>query len=212
MKLIVKPFYFMRHGESLANVSGITSGFLDAPLTETGLIQAQKAASIFSYFNNNIKVIYTSALMRAFHTAVIVSTKIEAPIRVKNDFNEQYFGEWEGKKWSSVLDRLKSHSVPPKGETAIDFSQRIQKALTQALHESNSEPLIIAHGGFFYALSSLYGENLSFTVENCGLFYFEPIRTLRSKNFPWNIWKLSTSQQEASSKENMIMKTLVYMR
>ena len=62
--------YFLRHGESEANITGLFAGQKnDAPLSKLGVEQARKAGEEFKQTGVNVNSIITSKLKRAYQTA-----------------------------------------------------------------------------------------------------------------------------------------------
>src|SRR5690606_23009182 len=92
-----RSIYFMRHGESEANVLGLLCGSIwDAELSATGINQIKSKVEILK--QRRIKTIISSPLKRALHSAKILSKELTfSEVRVTSDFLEQSYGEWEGK-------------------------------------------------------------------------------------------------------------------
>ena len=111
----------IRHGESFANSLNLFSGWLDVSLTEKGIKEAQKAGKYLADFK--FDEIYTSNLIRAYVTAVIILSKnknvrfpifdhfedkkymfmgnstknISTIIRKDNRLNERFYGGLQGR-------------------------------------------------------------------------------------------------------------------
>ncbi len=60
----------IRHGESVWNTHNIFTGWVDVPLTQSGIIEAAKAGHVIA--DIDIDIVYTSALVRSIQTALIV--------------------------------------------------------------------------------------------------------------------------------------------
>jgi broad specificity phosphatase PhoE len=186
--LTLKPFYLMRHGESLANIRNITSGSLDVSLTVSGHKQAQEASKLIANMPKKINTIYHSSLIRAKNTALLVGSVINAIMIENSGLNEHNFGEWEGEPWDVVLEQLILGNEPPQGETNKEFITRVKNTINAILlqHSSDNPPLLVAHGGVFYAISRLYKHKMH-DVENCKLYFFEPTVDL---SMPWITWSV----------------------
>lgn len=182
--LLLKPFYLVRHGETYANIQNLTCGFLDSQLTPVGRMQAQNVAAFICRLSS-IKNIYHSALSRARDTARIINSLLNVNIKEDVNLNEHNFGAWEGLGWDAILKKLELNENPPDGETDEDFFKRMKNTLNKILliHDNNP-PLIVGHGGIFYALAKFYGYNIKY-VQNCLLYYFEPNV---HQEMPWNTW------------------------
>jgi broad specificity phosphatase PhoE len=68
----MKKIYFVRHGESEANVKKIVAGSeTDAAITEKGRVQAEKAGQ--ELLDKKIELIVSSPLTRTKETATIIA-------------------------------------------------------------------------------------------------------------------------------------------
>lgn len=185
MILPQRSFYLLRHAETMANTQELACGLLDSPLTPRGYEQAKEAAVIISKFRKQPTSIYHSALSRSFETAKVIADFNNLSMIECSDLNEHNFGEWEGFPWCHVLSLLNSNHIPPKGESRKTYIQRVRKAFFKILSEANlnNPPLIVGHGGTFFALGQLYQFNV-IDVANCQLFYFDSQNP--PKNYvPW---------------------------
>lgn len=87
-------FFFIRHGQSLAN-SKFEVALADSPLTDSGESQAKFAASQLS--DKNIAVIATSPFLRAKATAEIIAAELKiTDVNVIDELRERGFGNLEG--------------------------------------------------------------------------------------------------------------------
>ena len=100
-------FWFLRHGETVANAAGRIAGALDTPLTDRGRDQAGRAADQLQ--TQGIAAIWASPLVRARDTAQIVADRLGLPVRLLPDLAERRWGDWEGLD-RSVLVRA---ATPP---------------------------------------------------------------------------------------------------
>ncbi len=186
--LPLKPFYLIRHGESEANAAHLTAGGdYDSPLTEKGETQAKTLAPFLDQLEIMPSMIYASPMIRAHSTATYLNAHIDLELTVMKDLHETKFGEWEGRPWNEVQPLLDSGLTAPGGENNAVFAQRIQNALTEILKKEHDEPpMVVAHGGLFYAMGLLYEYGMS-SVQNCHLHYFEPHP--EHALFPWKVWQ-----------------------
>ena len=67
----MKTVFFVRHGQSQANLAGVYAGITDSPLTEGGRRQAQRLVADIKRLG--IRTIISSDLARAFETARILA-------------------------------------------------------------------------------------------------------------------------------------------
>ena len=89
--------YFVRHGESEANTTGLFSNRPPgAALTAAGREQAESLA--VRLHDAGITQIYSSPLLRARQTAEILSAALNAPVEVTDALREYDMGIYEGTK------------------------------------------------------------------------------------------------------------------
>lgn len=162
-----KPFFYLRHGETDHNAKQILSGGdCDVPLNDCGIKQAQK---IRPYIEGlPIQVIYHSPLTRAKQTMETVSQNL----KVKQVEIEQ-LRECEITVWLD-MNRM-ANKIKPVSDGTKSFFNQVKAGMLHIL-ESNTLPLIVAHGGVHFALCHLLAiENHSKAIGNCALVHFNPI-------------------------------------
>ncbi len=138
------PFWFVRHGETEANLNRTVAGSLDVPLTTLGLEQARIAARALE--GVGITAIYSSTLTRARDTAACIAPALHLPVTASADLCERSWGELEGRP---RLDRL--HGKLPAGAEASEaFAARVLAGL--AAIPATGVPLVVAHSGVFRVL------------------------------------------------------------
>lgn len=181
-------FYLLRHGESEANLRGVAAGGgVDTPLTVKGEGQAQALADLIEQLEIKPSVIFASPMQRARRTAEIVNTHLKLPMTIVEGLEEHHIGEWEGQPWSEIGPRFKNQETPPGGENYQQYWARVQKNLTPVLsRQYKTPPLIVAHGGTFYAIAALYGWKID-KIDNCHLHRFIPYP--EHEKFPWQVWE-----------------------
>lgn len=187
--LPLKPFYMIRHGESEANAAQLTSGGgLDVPLTQKGEKQAHTLSPYLQQLEITPSQIFASPMKRAHKTAQLINQHMDLSMTVVTTLHETLFGDWEGEPWEDVIPRLDNGEAPPNGEDNEVFTARIQNTITKILHKSDRDdiPMIVAHGGLFYAMGIMYEYGMS-SIQNCHLHLFEPHP--EHALFPWIVWQ-----------------------
>lgn len=147
---------FLRHGESRGNVEKFMAGQIDIPLTEKGLLQAEAAADFL--LGQNIDLIYSSDLIRAFETASAFSRKSGIPILASyNELREISVGDYEGLPFGEIVDRYddcfamyftSSFGVYsfPNGESTEGAGQRFYRCVEKiALSNPGKRILVATH-------------------------------------------------------------------
>ena len=158
-------FYYIRHGETLFNVTGRAQGWCDSPLTAQGIEQAKEAGKRLKKIR--IDRAYSSSSQRAADTAEIVLQGKDVEVKVLKGLREMYFGTLEG----SDIDRAdemtrcwkKKDFRPYGGENKDDFIARILKTFSEIVKEAKDKEniLIVSHNGYFYyMLEALFGSSL----------------------------------------------------
>lgn len=180
----LKPFYFIRHGETEWNRRGIIMGSIDIPLNELGMKQAQEASFILE--NENFDVIISSPRLRAKQTAEIISIKTNKTLMFEEGLVEINWGEAEGTPHDPTKSIFNMEDPPQGAETFSTFQKRVIGAMSDVLLMEKL-PLIVSHGGVFKALTHYFGyQDLS--SSNCIPFLFKPPA---ERSHPWLVCSLS---------------------
>lgn len=199
--------YFVRHGESEANIAHIFSN-RDLPhrLTEKGLAQAQALADMLC--SQSITAIYSSPIPRAHQTAEIVANMCGLPYTLTPALREWDTGIYEGRDdpqgWAlheqvqidwfihNQLDRCM-----PEGESFLDIRARFVpfvEAVLATHHASDDAVVLVAHGGLYHAMLPLVLPNIDRTfVASHPLTHTAIVRAERIgqglRCFDWNgVW------------------------
>lgn len=134
-------FYFIRHGESLANYHTEQLGSdMNSPLSERGKKQAHAVGLHFQQKNISWTRIYSSTFPRAFETAKIACQAQNIPIeeiRQSKALVEQSQGSWNGLERKKIytpnilakIGTKNSGFVPPEGESLKMVERRVSSWL-----------------------------------------------------------------------------------
>jgi len=146
-------FYIARHGETENNRAKRLSGWVDTPLTDTGLQPTD--AVIAKLTNLNIDEMYSSDLGRAFITAYVIARGLNftKEIRRLSGLREVNYGDAanmfraEAFKLYPSLDR-DTHFTPPNGESLEHMQRRVFETIDQ-LNNSHTDAniLLVCHSG-----------------------------------------------------------------
>lgn len=96
----VTKLIFIRHGQSLANVTGAFAGHSDIPLSHEGIMQARATACYLK--DEKIDIIYSSDLSRAYDTAREIDAYHHCGILKDSRLREIHGGSWEGKTYLQI--------------------------------------------------------------------------------------------------------------
>lgn len=147
--LFGRPFLFMRHGESEANVADTLAGSLDVALTALGHQQAKAAAALL--VDSGISAIYSSTLARARDTAEYVAVALNLPVSQIAELGERNWGAMEGQPRA----HLNREQTPAGGESPQQFAERVLRGCAQI--EARGLPLLVAHSSVFRVLCRTLG-------------------------------------------------------
>jgi len=142
-------FYFLRHGQTGRNALRIFQA-VDEPLSELGLQQAARAATLLA--GEPIRTVVCSDARRASDTAYAVATALKLVPAAQATLRERNFGALIGTS-SANIDWA---CEPEGGETLSQFIARTREAIDTVLRLP-APVLVVAHGGTLYALAALLG-------------------------------------------------------
>ena len=156
----MKTLYFVRHGETAHNASGMTMGQMDIPLNQLGLAQANQTAQWLKRYP--IERIVSSDLGRASTTAGPLGQLLGLAVEMEPRLRELSFGIFEGKR---IADCQEEHPdtvarwrsgdfdfAPPKGETRRSLMERTGEVLHDLGEAAEDHIAVFTHGGTLNAL------------------------------------------------------------
>ena len=158
-------FYFIRHGESEANIlHEMSNRGWKHGLTEKGREQAAALAhNLHSLDSLKAHKILSSPLMRAVQTAEIVAAALGLEVEVTDALREFDCGIAEGHAdeahwalWRWVMDewleRGRADSRIPEGESLTDIHARFFPLMARLVAEKQNDDeavILIGHGGLY---------------------------------------------------------------
>ena len=158
----MNTFYIARHGETENNKAMRLSGWIDSPLTASGLKPTEIV--IAKLANTNIDEVYSSDLGRAFITAYVIAhgLRLTKEILRLSGLREVNYGDVanmfrsEAYKLYPQLDR-DTHFTPPNGESLDHMQQRVFETIGQlSSNHSDANVLLVCHSGVMAALKASY--------------------------------------------------------
>ncbi len=187
----------LRHGQSIWNKENLFTGWVDVPLSQEGIMEAMIAGEKLKKFC--FDEVYTSVLIRSIQTAMIALSKIDCqkmpiiqhksgrmaqwakinnnleimPVFEKEELNERYYGDLQGKNKKETAEKYGEEQVhkwrrsydikPPNGESLKDNYERtipFFKNIIENRLKNGKNILISAHGNSLRAIVK-YIENIS---------------------------------------------------
>ena len=143
-----------RHGETDWNSERRWQGHADRPLNEVGREQARALAETLT--DRAVDVVYSSDLLRAHETALIVGERLGLPVGVDAGLREVDVGDWSGRVHSEIEgldpDGYRRWREGGKGwaggESYEEMGERVVAAVLRlAARHPGETVLIVTHGG-----------------------------------------------------------------
>jgi probable phosphoglycerate mutase len=176
-----------RHGETDWNLERRIQGSTDVPLNKKGSEQAKELAAKLK--NQNLKIIYSSDLLRAKSTAEIISEELKIQIEYTPKLREIHCGTAEGRinteVWRELGEEFKQrwHSYLgadwdlkfPQGESKRAAIHRVtQFILEVARKHPNLRIGVCSHGGILEALMYVCVAlpKIKISLNNCVAYHF----------------------------------------
>ncbi len=164
----------LRHGESLWNEENRFTGWVDVPLSQKGVEQAEDAGKKISKSGIKFDVAYTSILSRAIDTLGIVLKYLgDIPIIKDSALNERMYGDLQGLNKEDTARKYGEEQVhiwrrsydvkPPNGESLEDTQKRTIPFFVNCIMTDLKERrnvLVVAHGNSLRSIA-MYLENMT---------------------------------------------------
>lgn len=165
-----KTVYFVRHGQSEANLGNFSYGDHDSPLSTLGRDQAERIAERCKKIE--IDVIIASTMRRARETAEKIATATGKPFETSELFIErrmptsieQSRGELGGKAFETWKDTMYVEDARfEDGENFQDIKSRAGSVLAYLEKRKEERVIVVAHGFLLRMILArlLFGESLT---------------------------------------------------
>lgn len=143
----------IRHGESLGNLNQIMLGHTDVDLAPRGYVQADACAEYLK--DEHIDAIYSSDLIRAYHTAEPHAKLRGLVITTSKNLRECYVGDWENVSLDEIVEKWpelffegwrKSFGTfrIPGGESVQEAATRFYKEVLKIAKDNVGKTILIA--------------------------------------------------------------------
>jgi broad specificity phosphatase PhoE len=170
--------FLVRHGETDCNRALIVQGWIHTPLNREGRNQAHKLGLRLKQKSIKFDHFYSSDLLRAYQTAMIVNKYLKMPEITRDSrlrevkrgiWNLQYIPEIREKYYElwKIWDKDPYHMRPPLGESLQDAEKRVLDFVNhlKKKHPEDSKILITTHRLLVVTFRHLY-EGIEVTGEN----------------------------------------------
>ena len=151
-----KTIFLVRHAESVRiDQQKRYLGQQNPDLSPFGIHQAEMLCQAFRYCP--IQAVFTSDLLRAMHTALLIAKDHHCqPERIR-EFREISLGAWEGRTFQEVQAQYPEEYEQrgqdivnyrtPGGESFADLQKRVLPAFTAVVEKTKGNLVIVAHAG-----------------------------------------------------------------
>ncbi|MFT6550171.1 MAG: broad specificity phosphatase PhoE [Zhongshania marina] len=154
-KMMQGKIYFVRHGQTYANIDKVWHGQTDTELTPEGYEQTRKLGAYFRHYTTP-SVIYSSPLQRARITAEAIGQSFNLAVIQDPRLMEFDLGDWEGKTFKSLSSAGNNtlHELvhnpdfcSPNGESQNVVKARMLAAINEINEKhQNENVVIVSHG------------------------------------------------------------------
>ena len=144
----------VRHAQSIANKMKVFIGHKDLDLTDFGHEQAKLLGEYLVKKEYPIDVIYSSDLLRPYHTIEPYAKAVGKEIIKDRELREIYAGEWEGKNFSDLPELYpENYNVwledigncqTNGGESVKELYARINSAIDRIAKENDGKTVLVA--------------------------------------------------------------------
>jgi broad specificity phosphatase PhoE len=150
----VTTILLARHGETDWNSERRWQGHADRPLNDAGREQARELAD--ALVDRAIDVVYSSDLLRAHETALIVAGRLGLPVEVDAGLREVDVGDWAGRSLTEIETAdpeayrrwQQGQKAWNGGESYEEMGERVVAAVLRLAGRHPGETvLIVTHGG-----------------------------------------------------------------
>lgn len=150
--------FFIRHGQTEANVKGILTGRLETNLTQKGI---EDAITLSKELTEEFDSYYCSPLTRTHQTLKAIKGNVDFIIDER--ITEVSSGNWQGKLKSELpeveYDLYKNGKLnPPNGESLEDVDKRIKSFLDDMFsrYKNDEKILVVTHNAFMRNLKRMF--------------------------------------------------------
>ncbi len=142
-----------RHGQSIANAEHRFAGHSDFDLSELGYRQAELTGEYIAK-HEAPDIIYSSDLLRAYHTAVPTARRLGMQINKTEQLREIFAGEWEGMVTYDIMEKYPddfavwrddySHCRCTGGESTAEVYERVWQFVERVAKENDGKTVMLS--------------------------------------------------------------------
>ncbi len=178
------PIILVRHGESESNVSDLTGGWTDTPLTELGFRQAEATARrLKGELSDQTCRIVSSDLRRAMQTAEVIGYALGVEPIPELGLREINNGVATGKTKEEVRHLFVKPTRPlidwvpyPGAENWLQLHRRVAATMDRLYKDIGENLIVVGHGGslhhvifWWLKLPTNIIEEINFGLDNASI-------------------------------------------
>jgi broad specificity phosphatase PhoE len=159
----MKTIITIQHTQSIHHTNAMIGSWTDWDLSELGIQQAQNIAKRLGPVVDGQKwVMYTSDLLRAKHTAEIISQALHISPILTEVLRERNLGSAVGKsvQWFRENMQRQEHSVYDRffdnAESRSDVWNRISPFIQRLISSEDSNIILVSHGDTLSVLNAIW--------------------------------------------------------
>ncbi len=191
---------FVRHGQSIGNLRKEFLGNCDLDLSELGYKQAECMAEYVAA-HYSVNKIYSSDLLRAYHTAEAAAKKLHLPIIKEPKLREIYAGDWERKTFAELENKYSKeyqiwlsdigHAKCTNGESIRELKNRVLPCVEKIAEDNDGKTvLIVTHATVLRVLECVWrGAELD-EMKNLPWMRNSSVSVITYENKAWHIHKI----------------------
>ncbi|MEW5869239.1 MAG: histidine phosphatase family protein [Chloroflexota bacterium] len=157
---IKHPLLLVRHGEAEHHIQGITGGWSDTRLTETGLRQVNLLAGrLHEELNHHPIHLGSSNLQRARQTAQVIASSLAVEVQIYESLTDLNNGVAAGKTHQQARQVALPLSEPvidwqpyPQAETWRQFYARVSRFMETFCRWQQSPALLVTHAATLHVI------------------------------------------------------------
>ena len=172
--MTVQRVILVRSGETDWNAAHRWQGWVEVPLNQTGILQAERLAQFIR--NIGAQAVYASDLRRAQQTASIIADVLELDVKQDKRFRERDMGKWQGltrtemRNWYPSQFKELMANPPgyqiPGGESRREMEKRVRAGFDDAIDSDHELIVIVSHSSAIRGLLETIKEDFKYYQHN----------------------------------------------
>ena len=170
----MKQIITIQHTQSVHHTNGMVGSWTDWDLSELGALQAEKIGkNLKKHLNEKKTVMYASDLLRAKHTAEIVSEYLGVTPIIRKELRERNLGKCIGKsvQWLRENMEVQEKTIDDRmfsdAESRRDEWNRLKPLFDEIIKSDDVCIIVVSHGDLLSVWNAMF---LGLNVESLNRF------------------------------------------